>query len=93
MRPSSGESSSQYGVRILTVVEEGRVDCVPVVALSRKVAGPSQHPLGNGKKKVSRSLAKLPRQFEVSSTCASSRKRAMVGDLTFASVLTSQLDI
>ena len=39
VRPSSGESSSQYGVRILTVVEEGQVEYVPAVALSRKVAG------------------------------------------------------
>ena len=38
-RPSSGESSSQYGVRISTVVEEGQVDYVPVVAPSRKAAG------------------------------------------------------
>ena len=35
VRPSSGESSSLYGVRISTVVEEGRVDYVPVAAPSR----------------------------------------------------------
>ena len=32
VRPSSGESSSQYGVRISTVMEEGQVDYVPVAA-------------------------------------------------------------
>ena len=36
VRPSSGESSSQYGVRISTVGEEGNVDYVPVAAPSHK---------------------------------------------------------
>ena len=39
VRPSSGESSSQCGVRISTVVEEGQVEYVPVAAPSRKVGG------------------------------------------------------
>ena len=43
VRPPSGESSSQYGVRISTVVEEVQVDYGPVVAPSRKVAAPSRH--------------------------------------------------
>ena len=44
VRPSSGDSSSQYGVRIIsTVVEEGQVEYVPVVSSSRKVAGHSRH--------------------------------------------------
>ena len=74
VRPSSG-GSSQYSVRISTVVEEGQVDFVPVVAPSRKVAGHSRHlsSLGKGTKKVSRSPAKLPRQFKVSSPSASSQ--------------------
>ena len=50
-RPSSGESSSQYGVRMSAVVEEGHVDYVPVVAPSRKVAGPSRHLSSPGKRK------------------------------------------
>ena len=63
VRSSSGESSSQYGVRISTVVEEGQVDFMPVAAPSRKVAGHSRHLSfpGKGKKKVSRSPVKLPR--------------------------------
>ena len=65
VRPSSGKSSSQYGVPISTVVEEGQVDYVPVVVPSRKIAGHSRHHSspGKGKKKVSRSPVKLPRQF------------------------------
>ena len=51
VRPSSGESSSQCGVRIWTVVEEGQVDYVPVVAQSRKVSGPSRHHSSPGKGK------------------------------------------
>ena len=38
VRSSSGESSSQYGVRISTVVEEGQVDYVPIAAPSHKVS-------------------------------------------------------
>ena len=92
VRPSSGESSSQYGVRISTVVEEGQVDYVLVAAPSRKVAGHSRHLfcLGEGEKKVSRSPVKLPRQFEVSSPSASSRKRTVVDDPSFASALASE---
>ena len=39
VRPSSGETSSQHGVRTSTVVEEGKVYYVPVAAPSRKNAG------------------------------------------------------
>ena len=87
VRPSSGESSSQYGVRISTVVEEGQVDYVPVVAPSRTVAGHSRHIScpGKGKEKVSQNPVKLPRQFEVSSPPASSRKFTVVDDPSFAS--------
>ena len=92
MRPSSGESSSQYGVRVSTVVEEGQVDYVPVVAPSRKVAGHSRHlsSPGKGKKKVSRSPVKLPRQLEVSSPSVGSRKRAVIDDSNFAAALTTE---
>ena len=51
VRPSSGESSSQYSVRILTVEEEGQVDYVPVAPPSRKVAGHSRHFSSPGKGK------------------------------------------
>ena len=74
VRPSSAECSSQYGVCISVVLEEGQVDYVRVVAPSRKVAGHSCHlsSPGEGKKKVSRGPFKLPRQFDVSSSSVSS---------------------
>ena len=93
VRPSSGESSSQNGVRIPPVVEEGQVDCVPVVAPSRKVAGHSRHqslPV-KGKKKVFKSPVKMQRKFGFSGPSASSRKRGVVKNPTFASALASLL--
>ena len=92
VRPSSGESSSQYGVRKTTVVEEGQVDYVPVIVPSRKVAGDGRRlsSPGKRKRKVSRSPIRLPRQFEVSSPSASSRKRTVVDDPTFASAMASE---
>ena len=91
-RPSSGESSSQYGVRISSVVEEGQVDYVPVVAPSRKVASQSRRlkSPGKGKKKVSHSPVKVPRQFEVSSPSLSPRKRTVIDDPNFAAALTTE---
>ena len=92
MRPSSGESSSQYGVRISTVLERGQVDYVPVAAPSRKVSRHSRHlsSPGKGKKKVSQSPVKFPRQFEVSSPSVGSRKRTVVEDPTSAFALASE---
>ena len=92
MRPSSGESSSQYGVRISTVVEEGQVDYVPVAAPSHKVASHSRRlsSPGKGKKKVSHSPVRVPRQFEVCSPSPSLRKRTVIDDPTFAAALTSE---
>ena len=92
VRPSSGESSSQYGVRISTVVEEGQVDYVPVAAPSRKVASESRRLAspGKGKKKVSHSPVKVRRQFEVCSPSVSSRKRTVIDDPNFAAALTTE---
>ena len=92
VRPSSGESSSQYVVPISTVVEEGQVDYVPVAAPSRIVASQSRllSSTGKGKKKVSHSPVKVRRQFEVSSPSASSRKRTVIDDPNFAAALTTE---
>ena len=89
VRPSSGESSSQYGVRISTVVEEGQVDYVPVAAPSRKACSQSRGPSspGKGKKKVAHSPVQVRRQFEVSSPPVSSRKRAVTDDSNFTAAL------
>ena len=92
VRPSSGESSSQYGLRISTVVEEGQVEYVPVAAPSHKVAGQSRRPAspGKGKKKMSHSPVKVRRQFEVFSPSVSSRKRTVTDDPNFAAALTTE---
>ena len=92
VRPSSCESSSQYGVRISTVVEEGQVDYVPVAAPSHKVASHSRRPSspGKGKKKVSHSPVQVRRQFEVSSPPVSSRKRTVTDDPNFTAALISE---
>ena len=92
VRPSSGESSSQYGVRISTFVEEGQVNYVPVAAPSRKVDSQSRRlsSPGKGKKKVSHSPKKIPRQFEVSSLSLSPRKRTVIDDTNFAAALTTE---
>ena len=90
VRPSSGESSSQYGVRISSVVEEGQVDNVPVAAPSHIVASQSRclSSPGKEKKKVSHSTIKVRRQFEVSSPSVSSRKRTVIDDPIFVAALT-----
>ena len=95
VRPSSGESTSQCGVRISTVVEEGQVDYVPVAAPSRKVSSHKRHQSDSGsprkgKKKVSHSPAKVHRQFEVSSPPVSSHKRTVTDDPNFAAALVSE---
>ena len=93
VRPSSGgESSSQYGVRISTVVEEGQIDYVPVAAPSHKVASHSRRlsSPGKGKKKVSHSPVQVRRQFEVFSPPVSSRKRTVTDDPNFTAALISE---
>ena len=92
VRPSSGESSSQYGVRISIVVEEGQVNYVPVAAPSRTVASQGRRCTspGKGKKKVSHNPGKSPRQFEVSSPSPSSRKRTVLDDPTFSAALIAE---
>ena len=92
VRPSSGESTSQCGVRISTVVEEGQVEYVPVAAPSRKVGSHSRHRSSpeKGKKKLSPSPVRVQRQFEVCSPPSSSRKRAVTDDPNFAAALMAE---
>ena len=92
VRPSSGESTSQCGVRISTVVEEGQVDYVPVAAPSRKSSGhrrESGSP-SKGKKKVSHSPVRVHRHFEISSPPVSSHKRTVSDDPEFAAALMAE---
>ena len=63
------DTTSRPGVRILDVVEEGRVEYVPVVPPALGSPGPSKirSPSSKRKRKITRSPVKLPRRFEVSS--------------------------
>ena len=65
IRSSSEDSASRSGVTISNIVEEGRVQYVPVIAPSITVPGPSNLRVSSGKskkRKISRSLVK--RRFE-----------------------------
>ena len=83
------ETASRPGVRISDVVEEGRVEYVPVARPALGAPGPSKNSSSSSKglKKITRSPVKLPRRFEVSSPPASPPRRSLVGDPSFASAL------
>ena len=73
IRPSSEDSAARSGVRISKIVEEGRVEYVPVRARSVSVPGPSNLRVSSGKsrkRKISRSPVK--RGFEIASPPLSS---------------------
>ena len=63
------ETASRPGVRISDVVEEGRVEYMPVAPPAFGPPGPSRIHSSSSKRKrkVTRSPLKLPRRFEVSS--------------------------
>ena len=83
------ESLSRPGVRISDVVEEGRVEYVPVRPPVLGSPGPSKisSPSSKRKRKITRSPVKLPRRFEVSSPPVSPSRRSLVEDPSFASAL------
>ena len=83
------ETASKPGVRISDVVEEGRVEYVPVGPPAPGSLGPSKirSPSSKRKRKITRSPVKLPRRFEVSSPRASPPRRCSVEDPSFASAL------
>ena len=83
------ETTSRPGVRISDVVEEGRVEYVPVAPPALGPPGPSRIHSSSSKRKrkVTRSPVKLPRRFEVSSPPASPQRRSSVEDPSFASAL------
>ena len=83
------ETASRPGVRISDVVEERRVEYVPVAPSALGPLGPSRiHSSSNKRKrKVTRSPVNLPRRFKVSSPPASSPRRSLVEDPSFASAL------
>ena len=83
------ETTSRPGVRISEVVEEGRVEYVPVGPPVLGSPGPSRmsSPSSKRKRKITRSPVKLPRRFEVSSPPVSPPRRSLVEDPSFASAL------
>ena len=83
------ETASRPGMRISDIVEEGRVEYVPVGPPVLGSPGPSKirSPSSKRKRKITRSPVKLPRRFEVSSPPASSPRWSLVEDPSFASAL------
>ena len=88
IRPSSEDSTSRSGVRISNVVEERRVDYVPVRVPSSISPGPSNLRVSSGKSKkrtISRSPVK--RRFEIASPPPASQQHSKVEDLSFSAAL------
>ena len=83
------ETASRPGVRISDVVEEGRVEYVPVGPPALGSPGPSKirSPSSKRKRKITRSPVNLPQTFQVSSPPASPPRRSLVEDPSFASAL------
>ena len=83
------ETASRPRIRFLDVVEEGRVEYVPVAAPVLGPPGPNKirSSPSKRKRKISRSPVKLPRRFEVSSPPASPQRRSLVEYPSFASPL------
>ena len=91
IRPSSKDSASRSGVRISNIVEEGRVEYVPVSALSISVSSPSNLHASSGKskkRKISRNLVKRP--FAIASTPPLSQQHRVIEDLGFSAALDRQ---
>ena len=91
IRPSSEDSTSRSGVRISNVVEEGRVEYVPVRVPSFISPGPSNLRVSSGKSKkrtISRSPVK--RRFEIASPPPASQQHHFVEDLSFRAALDRQ---
>ena len=91
LMPSPEDSASRSGVRISNIVEERRVEYVPVRAPSVSVPGPSNLRVFSGKskkRKISRSPVK--RRFEFASPPLSSQQHCVVEDLSFSVPLDRQ---
>ena len=91
IRPSSEESASRSGVRIFNVVDEGRVEYVPVRAPSASVPGPSNLRVSSEKsRKRSISRSTMKRRFEIASPPPASQQHRLVEDLSFSAALDRQ---
>ena len=91
IRPSSEVSTSRSGVSISNIVQEGRVEYVPVRVPSFISPGPSNLRVSTEKSKkrtISRSPVK--RRFEVASPPPASQQHRIVEDLSFSAALDHQ---
>ena len=91
IRPSSEDSAYRSGVRILNIVEEERVEYVPVRAPSVRVPGPSNLRFSSWKsekREINRSPVK--RRFEIASPPLSNRQHRVVEALGFNAALDRQ---
>ena len=89
--PSSEDSASRCGVRSSNIVEEGRVEYVPVRAPSASFPGPSNLRVSSGKsRKRSTSRSPVKRRFEIASPPAASQQHLLVEDLSFSATLDRQ---
>ena len=91
IKPSSEDSTSRSSVRISKIVEEGRVEYVPVRVPFPISPGPSNLRDSSGKskkKRIIRSLVK--RRFEIASPPPSSQQHRVVEDLSFSAALDRQ---
>ena len=91
IRPSSEDSTSRSSVRFSNIVEEGRVEYVPVRVPSFISLGPSNLRFSSGKSKkrtISRSPVK--RRFEVASPRPASHQHRIVEDLSLSATLDRQ---
>ena len=91
IRPSSEESTSRSGVRISKIMEEGRVEYVPVLLPFPISPRPSNLRDSSGKSKkrtISRSPVK--RRFEVASPPPAPQEHRIVEDLSFSAALDRQ---
>ena len=91
IRLSSEDSTSRSGVRISNIVEEGRVEYVPVRVPSFISRGPSNLRVSSGKSKkrtISRSPVK--RRFEIASPPLASQQHRLFEDLSFSAALDRQ---
>ena len=91
IRPSSEDSTSRSGVRISNIVEEGRIEYVPVRVPFFISPGPSNLRVPSGKSK-NRTISRSPvkRRFEIASPPPSSQQHGIVGDLSFSAALDRQ---
>ena len=91
IRPSSEGSTSRSGVRSSSVVEEGRVEYVPVKTPSASVPGPSNLRVSSGKfRKRSISRSPVKRRFEISIPPPASQQHLLVEVMGFSAALDRQ---